>query len=254
MTKPVAILQHETNQGPGVLLDHLQHQDIPYQIICPPADGTAPHDARAYRGIIILGSNHGVNEQLAWMQSERALLQSAIASDIPVLGHCFGAQMLAHAMGAKVSRNACPNIGWSQIWVTPDAQHDLQIPAHTMMFNWHYDTFEIPRGATRTMYGTYCLNKGFRHGRNWAFQGHFEVTAQSLEAWCKEGRHELLCASGPSCQCEKQILEHLPARINALHAVARRVYGAWTRQLDRTTSSITTLPRRRTEACDWVLN
>ena len=237
MTKPVAILQHETNQGPGVLLEHLQQHDIPYEIIRPTEDGRAPRNASDWRGIIILGSNHGVNERLNWMQDECTLLQSALAHDIPVLGHCFGAQMLAHAMGAQVTRNACPNIGWSQIWVTPDAQHDLNIPARTMMFNWHYDTFEIPRGATRTMYGTYCLNKGFRHGKHWAFQGHLEVTAESLKAWCEEGRHELqLCASGPSCQCEKQILENLHARVAALHAVARRVYGAWTGQLERPTS------------------
>ena len=42
MTKPVAILQHETNQGPGVLLEHLQQHDIPYEIIRPTEDGRAP--------------------------------------------------------------------------------------------------------------------------------------------------------------------------------------------------------------------
>lgn len=233
MTKPVAILQHETNQGPGVLLECLQQQGIPCRIISQIEGGAVPRNARDYRGIVVLGSNHGVNERLAWMEEECALLQSALASDVPVLGHCFGAQMLAHAMGAKVSRNACPDIGWGQVWATPDAQRDLHLPARMMTFNWHYDTFEIPRGATRTMYGTYCLNKGFRHGRNWAFQGHLEVTAASLRAWCEEGRHELRCASGPSCQCEKQILENVQARVGTLHSVARRVYAAWMRGLDR---------------------
>ena len=97
MTKPVAILQHETNQGPGVLLEHLQQQDIPYEIIRPTEDGHVPRNASNWRGIIVLGSNHGVNERLNWMQDECTLLQSALAHDIPVLGHCFGAQMLAHA-------------------------------------------------------------------------------------------------------------------------------------------------------------
>ncbi len=227
MKKPVAILQHESTQGPGVLLDQLQQQGIAHHIICPPEDGSAPTNASDYCGIVILGSNHSVNEQLHWMNDEISLLQSALASDVPVLGHCFGAQQLARSMGANVTRNACPNIGWSQIWSTPDAQRELNLPARTMMFNWHYDTFEIPHGATRTMYGTYCLNKGFRHGRNWAFQAHLEVTAQSLKAWCAEGRHELLCASGPSCQCEKAILENIEDRVAALHAVARRTYGVW---------------------------
>ena len=235
--KPVAILQHEASQGPGILLDHLCQQSIPYVLLAPCAQGSAPANARDYRGIIVLGSNHCANEQLRWIENERCLLQSAQQHDVPVLGHCFGAQMLARAMGARVWRNPCPNIGWSEVRITSHAQQLMDLPAQASLFNWHYDTFEIPRGATRTMYGTYCLNKGFRHGKHWAFQGHLEVTAESLKAWCEEGRHELqLCANGPSCQCEKQILENLHARVAALHAVARRVYGAWTGQLERPTS------------------
>src|SRR2546422_8062108 len=38
---------------------------------------------------------------------------------------------------------------------------------------------------------SHCLNKGFRHGRHWAFQGHMEVTAASVAAWCTEGHDEL---------------------------------------------------------------
>jgi GMP synthase-like glutamine amidotransferase len=70
----------------------------------------------------VLGSNHCANEPLPWIDAERCLLQDALAHDVPVLGHCFGAQMLARAMGGRVWRNPCPNIGWSQAWVTPQAQ------------------------------------------------------------------------------------------------------------------------------------
>ena len=67
--KPVALLQHEAAQGPGVLLEHLQQQDIAYQLISPCADNSAPINARNYRGIIVLGSNHCANEQLRWIEN-----------------------------------------------------------------------------------------------------------------------------------------------------------------------------------------
>ena len=78
--KPVAILQHEASQGPGILLDHLRQQDIAHVLIDPCAEGAAPANARDYRGIIVLGSNHCANEQLLWIDEERCLLQSGASN------------------------------------------------------------------------------------------------------------------------------------------------------------------------------
>lgn len=234
--KPVAILQHEASQGPGILLDHLRQQDIAHVLLDPCTEGSAPAHARDYRGIIVLGSNHCANEQLRWIEDERCLLQSALQHDVPVLGHCFGAQMLARAMGARVWRNPCPNIGWSQVRITSCAQQLMNLPAQATLFNWHYDTFEIPQAATRTMYAGHCLNKGFVLGRHWAFQGHLEVTEASVRQWCSEGHDELLVARGPAVQSEAQILAQLPLHIARLHAMALRTYNAWTAQLDKPVS------------------
>ncbi|OWY29234.1 type 1 glutamine amidotransferase [Herbaspirillum robiniae] len=231
--RPIAILQHESTQGPGVLRDHLDRHDLPYRIIAPAADGSAPVDAAPFSGIVVLGSDHCVNETLPWIEHERVLLQDAIRRDVPVLGHCFGAQMLARAMGAKVGRNICPNIGWSEVWITPPAQRRMALPRQATIFNWHYDTFEIPAGAVRTMYGSHCLNKGFMRGRHWAFQGHLEVTETSVRNWCAAGRAEILRARGPAVQDETQILRGLHERIAHLHRIADQTYRAWTAQLDR---------------------
>lgn len=231
--KPIAILQHEATQGPGVLGECLLQNGIAFEVITPCLDPHTPARAADYLGLVVLGSNHCANEQLGWIEQERCLLQDALAHDVPVLGHCFGAQMLARSMGAKVRRNPCPNIGWSRVWVTQSAQDLMQVPGELTLFNWHYDTFAIPHGATRSMYGAFCLNKGFVYGRNWAFQGHLEVTAHSVKAWCSEGRDELRHAHGPAVQHESQILAHLPQYIDQLHTTAMHIYSAWTRQLDR---------------------
>ena len=81
------------------------------------------------------------------------------------------------------------------------------------------------------MYGSHCLNKGFVHGKHWAFQGHLEVTEASVRAWCEEGAAELRQASGPAAQSRAQILELLPSHGPQLRQLALRSYAAWTTQL-----------------------
>lgn len=231
--RPIAILQHEATQGPGVLRDHLDQCGYVYRLIMPSVEGHAPVDASPFSAIVVLGSDHSVNEDLPWMAQEMLLLQDAVRRDMPVLGHCFGAQMLARAMGARVRRHVCPNIGWSQVWVTPQARQRMGLPRQIPLFNWHYDSFEIPPGAVRTMYGSHCLNKGFFRGRQWGFQGHLEVTAESIRNWCAAGRAELARASGPAAQTEQQILQQLQTHIDALRRVAHQTYSHWLAQLDR---------------------
>lgn len=225
--RPVAIFQHENSQGPGYLREFLQQQGIPYQLFKPAEGQDLPRRAGDYSGLVLLGSNRSVNEALPWMSGETALLQDALARDVPVLGHCFGGQQLARAMGARVHRNAWANIGWSRLAVTPAARALFGGATHATLFNWHYDTFEIPRGATRSLFGTHCLNKGFVHGKHLGFQAHLEVTEASVRAWCEESRQELTLAHGPAVQTEAQMLQGLRERTAALHLLARGVYRQW---------------------------
>lgn len=227
---PVAILQHEANQGPGFLLEFLHSQAIPV-VVLQPARRDLPRRVRDYAGVVVLGSNASVNDGDAWIADELAWVRQAVDQDVPVLGHCFGAQMLARAMQARVVRNAWPNIGWSRLCVTPAARHLFGGQTHVELFNWHYDTFEIPRGATRMLFGMHCLNKGFMKGRHLGLQSHLEVTEESVRAWCEESRHEFGLAKGPAVQAEADILRGLPDRTAKLHQVARSVYRQWIARL-----------------------
>ena len=222
---PVAILQHENSQGPGYLTEFLQSQNIPC-VVFQAARGDLPC-VRDCSGIVVLGSNCSVNDDHSWIDAELALIRQSVAEDVPVLGHCFGAQLLARALGASVTRNAWPNIGWSRQTVTPAARHLFNGETHVELFNWHYDTFEIPKGATRTLFGMHCLNKGFVKDRHLGFQSHLEVTEQSVQVWCNASRHEFADARGPAVQSEAEILRSLHERTMRLHRLARGVYRQW---------------------------
>jgi GMP synthase (glutamine-hydrolysing) len=234
--RPVAIIQHEANQGPGYLLDFLLQQEIPVEVFSAAAGaGGLPSSVGDYSGLVFLGSNHSVNDELPWIACELQLMQAALHRDVPILGHCFGAQLLARAAGARVTRNAWPNIGWSKLWVTPDARPLFCGEPQATVFNWHYDTFEIPRGARRTLFGTHCLNKGFSLGKHMGLQCHLEVTEASVRAWCAESREELARLHGPAVQSEAEILRGLGERTLNLHRMARSVYHQWSLGLNKPT-------------------
>lgn len=231
--KPIAILQHERNQGPGYLLEYLQCNGLPVRLLHPAQGDALPEDARHFSGLVVLGSNHSVNDACAWIAHERRLVADAVAREVPVLGHCFGAQQLARSQGARVTKAMCPHIGWERVWTTPASRRCLPGQREALFFNWHYETFEIPRGASRMLFGAHCLNKGFVMGPHMAFQGHLEVTEGSVRDWCDEGRRELLAAWGPAAQPLPAILDHLPERTARLHCVAEGFYGRWVAGLRR---------------------
>jgi hypothetical protein len=150
---------------------------------------------------------------------------------------------MARALGATVRRNAFANIGWSSLRLTPAGRRIFGNVAQVHAFNWHYESFAIPRGATRTLFGQYCLNKGFVIGKHLAFQGHFEVTEEIVRAWCQGSSAELAKAQGPAVQHRSEILACLPARVAAVHVAARSAYAAWLAPI-RGTWELPAAPRR----------
>lgn len=230
--KPVAILQHDTTQRAALLVGCLNEQGVPAVTFRPQAGTGVPQNARDYSGLVLLGSQRSVNEPLGWIANEVALIQSAMDAEIPVLGQCFGGQLIAKALGAPVRRNAWPNIGWCKLRPTPHA--GTMFGTSTVpTFNWHSDTFGIPRGAQRLLFGQHCINNGFRFGKHLAFQCHFEVTEPAIQDWCDQRKAELLTFQCAAVQSMDEIMARLPDELPKVHRVARQVYRHWACGLPR---------------------
>ncbi|ALV07181.1 type 1 glutamine amidotransferase [Roseateles depolymerans] len=231
--RPVLILQHEPAQGPGYLLQCLREHGLDVELLRPDLGDRPPAYAGDFSGLVLLGSDHSVQDHLPWIARERLLLADALRLGRPVLGHCFGAQQLARTLGAPVHRNPRPDIGWRELWITPAARHLFDGQDRLLSFNWHHDSFQMPPGATRTLFGVHNLNKGFALGPHLGLQSHLEVTDPGLRAWCAQGRAELAQCHGPTVQTEQEILADLPERLARLRRAARAVYHHWIGHLDR---------------------
>jgi GMP synthase-like glutamine amidotransferase len=116
-----------------------------------------------------------------WVASELAMLRDAHDQQVPVLGICFGGQMLAAAHGGSVSRSPAPEIGWADI----ESDDDGLVPSGTW-FQWHYDQWELPNDAKEVARNAKS-SQAFVLGRNLAVQFHPEMTSEILTSWIATG-------------------------------------------------------------------
>ena len=140
-----------------------------------------------YEGLtIILGGPIGVYEtdDYPFLQQEIDLLKVRLEKNLPTLGICLGAQLIAHALGARVYSGHEKEIGWSPLEIRFATNNILKPLADTSVLHWHGDTFDLPEQATLLASSQVYSNQAFQVGSNiLALQFHIEVACESLEKW-----------------------------------------------------------------------
>src|SRR3954451_9777456 len=91
--KPVAIFRHAGTEGPGYFATYLDEHRIPWRLVKVDAGEEIPADPREYSGLAFMGGPMSVNDPLPWIPRVLALINGAVAADVPVLGHCLGGQL-----------------------------------------------------------------------------------------------------------------------------------------------------------------
>lgn len=135
---------------------------------------------------VILGGPIGVyeTEDYPFLKQEIELLQQRLARNLPTLGICLGAQLIAHALGAKVYAGAQKEIGWSSLEIKPVVQNPLATLQDTPVLHWHGDTFDLPEQAELLASSNLYPHQAFKVGNNiLALQFHIEVAADAMEKW-----------------------------------------------------------------------
>ncbi len=179
------ILQHEEPTPPGYLAEWLEERNADYEVHRIDLHDWA-HDPRDYDFIASLGSEFAAfDDTRPFVKREADLLRDATRADVPVLGLCFGGQLLARVMGGKSFRSEHSEIGW-----LPVQTEDPDLVAEGPWFNWHFDTFTLPPGA-KLIAKTDVAPQAYVIGRSLGLQFHPEVTPEIMESWVKAYRHEL---------------------------------------------------------------
>jgi GMP synthase-like glutamine amidotransferase len=177
-------VHHDPNSLPGLVgeaLDERGVHAVHHQVCHTPGSPTGSTDFPDPRGfdlVVVFGSRWSVDDPAAahWVEPELDMLRAADAAGLPVLGMCFGGQLLSAAHGGAVRRGPEPEVGWHE--VEPSVPEIERGP----WLQWHFDVFEVPDGA-ETWAASAVGPQAFRLRRNLATQFHPEADRAVIESW-----------------------------------------------------------------------
>ena len=198
--------QHVPFEGLGYIEDWLTANE--YRIEATPlwqSDHRLP-DSSEVDFLILMGGPMSVNDEATypWLTPEKQFIRDFLATGKPVLGICLGAQLIASALGATVTANPQPEIGWYPVFGS-GADGGFAFPDETLVFHWHGETFSLPEGAISLAHSHGCRNQAFQLGTNViGLQCHPETTPASASALVKHCGDELV--DGEFIQSAGQIL------------------------------------------------
>jgi len=192
----VLVVQNEADDPPGRLGDWLTDAGVELDVREGP---DLPANLHEHAGLIVLGGamNAYEDDVAPWFPHLRALLRAAVAAEVPTLGICAGAQVLAVAMGGRVEVNEDgPESGAYLIAKRAAAATDPlfgPLPITPDVIQWHYDAVTVlPPGAMQLASSPLCTNQAYRLGRlAWGIQFHIETTPEIVRAWADADAEQL---------------------------------------------------------------
>jgi GMP synthase (glutamine-hydrolysing) len=179
------IIQHEEPTPGGYVTEWLEERRAEQDVYRIDLEGRAV-DPRDYAMIVSLGSEFpAFDDSVPWLGKEMNLLREAANADVPVLGICFGGQLLARTLGGESFRGEIAEIGW-----LPVRSSDQAEVSNGPWFQWHFDSFTPPPGS-QLLADSVAGPQAFRIGRSLGLQFHPEVTPEIMDLWVEAYRHEL---------------------------------------------------------------
>ena len=179
------IIQHEEPTPPGLVTEWLDAHGGSVERFRIDIDDREI-DPSGYDLIVSLGAECAAfDDSQPFVPREARLMRRAVDADVPVLGLCFGGQMLARVLGGEVFRSTTSEIGW-----LPVRTEDPDLVPEGPWFQWHFDAFTLPPGATLIAESD-VGPQAFVAGRSLGLQFHPEVTPEIMDDWVRVYRHEL---------------------------------------------------------------
>lgn len=205
---PVLIVLHQERSSAGRVGQMLIDKGFPLDIRRPVLGDPLPDTLTGHSGAVIFGGPMSANDPEPYIRRETDWIEVPLKENKPFLGICLGAQMMVRHLGGTVAphRNGLTEIGWYRVRATEHGRLLMQWPK--MVYHFHAEGFDLPRGAQLLAEGDAYPNQAIRYGENaWGLQFHAELTRSMMQRWVVHGEHRFVM---PNAQ---QGREHLEGRM-----------------------------------------
>jgi GMP synthase-like glutamine amidotransferase len=205
-------LQHVPFENPGSILDWARENGYPVTDTQIYRDSRLPAQDE-FDWLVVMGGPMNIyeDEKYPWLTFEKQFIRNAIAGGKVVIGLCLGGQLIADAIGGKVTRNPQVEIGWLPVALTEQA-HAMPLfsdfPPRPVVFQWHGDTFSVlPKDAECVAQSAACDHQAFVYKKRvFGFQFHLENTLQIIENLIENCGDEMI--PGDFVQMPDALLAH----------------------------------------------
>lgn len=229
----VLVLRHAACEGLGAIGAALRVAGYATREVCAHAGEPIPSELEGARGLVVMGGPMGVYDQAEHphLTGELRLIEHALGREVPVLGVCLGSQLLAAALGARVTATGAREIGWHPVELLETCARDPLfegIASPITPLHWHGDVFELPRGADRLARSAMTEHQAFRFGRHaWGLLFHLEADAAQVRAMSDAFPDELRDVGLDPAELARASEQHA----SRVHDTAKLVFGRWARTL-----------------------
>lgn len=201
-------ITHVAHEGPGLIGEVAAALGSEVCVVEAHAGEPLPANFGDEDVLVVMGGSMGVADigdpRYPWLAPTSELLKQRLKRNAPNLGVCLGAQLLAHAAGARVAPMTTAHgervreIGWAPVrLLDPDDPTTTGLPEEIEVLHWHGDGCDLPKGAKWLASSAICPVQMFRIGRSVGLQFHPEVDAAQACVWAEEDAEFVRVAHGP---------------------------------------------------------